>query len=437
MGRGEKNNDYICRFDNMQNMKRALSAIIISAAMFAACSEEPATMPGISFITPEPEILEETAIFRIIGQPFSSADSVIVPVVFGGTAEMGVDYDVSADHFVFNKESLMDSIVISTRQLGTRRTVDLSLQIPEGFTAGKYPTSGFTLQNKYGMLSFLSKKGFMADTTECLIVLHDSTGQVKPLSKDYPIGFAVNKEKSTAVEGVDFEFVDSSSVYIHGGSYSGSFRIAPLNRTPQKGKEKIVFNVLADEKFDAGLFPELELNLLKAELKVLDGTWQMDTLITDSLYFENIWGSQCSGYSLVPEFSYSDAFEVSFMSASFAPSFPSGFRNYFIGDSNLDFADEIDITDPEGNSKKVQLLSLDNTNRYFSADTTSTDLQSFVGIYLTTDAETETDRLELYILDHTSKSFMPELESGMKYGSEKPVATTPGMYVSATFRKSM
>ena len=61
------------------------------------------------------------------------------------------------------------------------------------------------------MLSFLSEKGYIADTTEYLIALHDSTGKIKYLSKDYPISLAVNKEKSTAVEGVDFKLAGTDS----------------------------------------------------------------------------------------------------------------------------------------------------------------------------------------------------------------------------------
>ena len=43
--------------------------------------------------------------------------------------------------------------------------------------------------------------------------------------------------------------------------------------------------------------------------------------------------------------------------------------------------------------------------------------------------------MELYVLDHTSKSFMPELETGNRYGTEKPVAAEPGLYFCATFEK--
>lgn len=419
----------------MKNMKKALSAIIISAAVLAACSEEISLTPGISFLTPDPEILEETAIFRVIGQPFSSADSVRIPVVFGGTAERGADYEASADRFVFGSDSPTDSIVISTKQLGTGKTLTLTLDIPEGFTAGMYVESGFRLQDKYGLLSFMAPKSYIADTTEYTISLCDSTGATRALSKDTPISFAVNTEKSTAVEGIDFEFTDTSALFIPKGESSVTFAIAPIGGALQKGKDKIVLNVLTDEKFGTGQVPEIELGILRPELKALDSKWKIDTLITDSLHFEKIWGSQCTAYSLVPEFNSSDAFEISFSDATFSPSFRSGFKYFFTGDSQLGFDKGIGITDPEGNQKELQLLSLDKTNRYFSETETSEDSLSFIGVHLMKDAETEEDVLELYFIDHTSKSFMPELESGMKYGTEKPVATEPGTYLMATFRK--
>ena len=96
-------------------MKRILSSIIIIAALFTACSEKIPFTPGISFLTPTPEILDETAIFRLIGQPFESQDTVKIPVTYGGTAKRGVDYKASADYFILTKDSPRDSIVISQR----------------------------------------------------------------------------------------------------------------------------------------------------------------------------------------------------------------------------------------------------------------------------------------------------------------------------------
>lgn len=431
------NNPYICRLDKCKTMKRILSALIISSCMLAACSEGIALTPGISFLTPAPEILEETAIFRVIGQPFSSADSVKIPVVFGGTAQMGEEYEASADHILLRKDSPTDSIVIFTKRLGTDKTVSLSLRIPEGFAAGKYASSEFKLQGKYGMLSFGTPRGFLTDTTEYTISLSDSTGSARILSKSAQISLVVDTERSTAVEGTDFKFIGGHAPEIAEGGSSAGFTVVPIAGALQKGRNKIVLKVLPDDRFDTGMFPEMELGIVAPELKVLDGSWQIDTLVTDSLYFENIWGSQCTGYSMVPVFNSSDAFNISFADASFSPSFRSGLKNFFEGDSQLKFDEETQITDIEGNPKDLLLLSLDKTNRYFSNTEVSEDTLSFVGVHLmkVTEEETEVDMMEFYFLDHTSKDFMPELESGMKYSSEKPVATAPGTYLMATFRK--
>ena len=346
-----------------------------------------------------------------------------------------MDYDASADHFTFKGENLTDSIVISTRELGTGKTVSLSLQIPDGFCAGKYTSSEFQLQDKYGYLSFESAKGFIADTTLYAITLCDSTGNAKVLSKSAEVIFSVNREKSTAEEGVDFTFVNTSTVSFSPGKTYAEFSIAPLGDSPREGKNKIVLNVSSDDRFNTGKIEEMELSILRSSLKVLDSKWRLDSLLTDSLHFEKIWGTQCTGYSLVPEFNTSDMFQMSFLRGTFIPSFPSDFKYYFTGESNMEFGPEISITDLQGNSKNVQLISLDKTNRYFSEIETSEDSLSYVGIHLYQLEETQQDMMELYILDHTSRSFMPELERDGKYASEKPVATDPKLYLNATFKK--
>ena len=416
-------------------MKRIISALIILTAFLASCSKEISLTPGISFLTPEPEIYEETAIFRIIAQPFSSADSLKIPVVLGGTAQKGTDYEVSAEYFCLSKDSLTDSIVVSTNSLGTGKTVSLSLQIPDGFTAGKYPTSEFKLQDKYGFLTFESSRAFITDTTDFAVVVIDSTGKAKALSKDTEFNFSVNTEKSTAVEGVDFRLITQEIIGIPAGYSYNTFAIAPLKSSFGDGKDKIVLDVFADERFDAGIFAQMEVTMIRPELKAFEGSWSMDGVSTDAAYFENIWGSECTGYDLVPEFNSSSLFGVSFLGTTFIPAFSSGLENYFTGQSVMTIGPEIEIEGTDGQTRTVQLIGLDKTNRYFSPTEVSEDSLSYVGIYLYQDADGMKDMLDLYILDHTSRFFMPELEAGNKYGAEKPVAAEPGLYFCATFAR--
>ena len=414
-------------------MKRILSALIISLVFLNSCSEDIFLTPGISFLTPAPEVYEETAIFRIIGQPFTSTDTVKVPVTLSGTAQKGTDYEISSEYFTLSKESLMDSIVVTTKILGTGKSVCLNLEIPEGFTSGKYSVSEYTLQDKYGLLSFTKSRSFIADSTGFTIVLTDTTGNSKVLSKETPVELSVNTEKSTAVQGEDFKIMNSENLKIAAGLGYAPFGIVPLK--VDQSRNKVVLNVHADARFDTGAVSEIELTLVRPELKGLEGNWVMETILTDSLYFENFWGTACTGYSLLPEKYTSNLAEISFSDATFSPSFIYGFERYFTGRSSMTLGDEMEIIDIEGNSKKVQLILLDKTNRYFTKDEVSEDTVSYVGMYLYKDTEAQSEKLELYILDHTSKSFMPELEAGNVYRSEKPVAVDPGLYLCTTFAR--
>lgn len=420
-------------FDSIQ-MKRIISALIISV-LAAACSKEISLTPGISFLTPAPEVFEETALFRIVGQPFTAVDTLKIPVTFSGTARKGEDYEASAEYFILTKESLIDTIVVSTRKLGTGRTVGLNLQIPEGFVAGKYPTSEFTLQDKFGFLTFEMPRSFVADTTSYAIVLCDSTGRAKALSKETPVSFSVNTEKSTAVEGVDFEITSSTNAAIPAGAAYAVVDIVPLKSGFAEGKDKVVLDILADDKFETGLDPELEITLIRPQLQELEGNWMMDSIVTDSLHFETVWGADCTGYDLLPGFYSYSMVGFSLYDATFSPSLAQGFENYFLGLSSMTMGPEMEIIDAEGNPKTVQLISLDKTNRYFSETEVSEDTVSYVGVHLYDHPEDQSKMIDLYILDHTSKSFMPELEAGNRYGAEKPVAAQPGFYLCATFAK--
>lgn len=416
-------------------MKKLISVLIILSGFLASCSKEAGLTPGISFLTSEPEIYEETAIFRIIAQPFTSVDSLKIPFVLGGTAQRGVDYEISADHFMLSKDALTDYVVVTAKALGTNKTVSLDLQIPEGFVAGKYQSSEFKLQDKYGFLTFESAKAFITDTTNFAIVVIDSIGKAKALSAEAEFNFSVNKEKSTAVEGVDFKLITQDVISIPAGYSYTAFAIAPLKSNFGDGKDKIVLDLFADERFDAGIFAQMEVTMLRPELKALEGSWCMDGISTDAAYFENIWGSECTGYDLVPELNSSNLFGVSFLGAVFTPSFKSGLEQYFIGQSIMTMGPEMEIVDINGEVKTVQLVGLDKTNRFFSSEKISEDTVSYVGIYLYKDAQDQKDMMELYILDHTSKTFMPELETGNKYGTEKPVAAELGLYFCTTFAR--
>ena len=97
------------------------------------------------------------------------------------------------------------------------------------------------------------------------------------------------------------------------------------------------------------------------------------------------------------------------------------------------FVDVIELELADGSKENIQTFILDNTNRYFTKKDKSEDKESHIGLRL---IESEDQQLlDLYILDHTSRFFMPELEATGKYAPEKPVAASPGLYLNLIFTK--
>ena len=81
---------------------------------------------------------------------------------------------------------------------------------------------------------------------------------------------------------------------------------------------------------------------------------------------------------------------------------------------------------------QLQTFWLDNTNRYFSAEQSSEDKESLIGLRF---FHENTDSLDLYVIDYVSKSFMPELETTGQYAPEKPVAASPGLFLNLIFNR--
>lgn len=412
-------------------MKRIIYILLI-AATFSACQKELPLNPAVSFFGATPEIQGETAIFRLAYANITDSTETVFPVTFGGTAEAGIDYTASGDRFVFGGENPISSIEVTTLKLGTDKTLSLTVQLPEGYAAGKYTTSEYTLQDKLGYLSFSDTYTMMTDSVEVGFTAKDRYGRVFPLASDAEITLTVNKEKSTATEGIDFSFADSSRFVIRQGQSSGSLTLNLLNPHPEDGKDKVVLNFSLNEKYSSGEAGEIEISLLDTLWKHLDGSWKADSLVTDSLYMDKYWNGVCTGMDLLPKYDERDNITIIMSSLAFTPSFRSDFKNYFTGMSTFSKGPmiELDLGD-EGNTE-IQTFRIENTNRYFSKDQKSEDKESLVGLRLFPD---NTDSLDLFVIDYVSKSFMPELEAAGKYAPEKPVAASPGLFLNMSFTR--
>ena len=414
-------------------MKGRLLILIAIAGIFSACSKDITFDPAVSLFAPQPEVYEETAIFRLASMSVDTTYEQSFPVTFGGSAELGVDYEVSGDRFILGGENPVDSIVVTTLRLGTDKTVSLTVELPEGVGAGKYLTSEFTLQDKLAYFSFPASYSMVTDSVEVEFNAYDRKGKTKALSNETMITLSVDAEKSTAVEGEDFVFADSAHFVITQGRSAGKLKLKSLKPHPAEGRDKIVLKLGFDEKYGAGADCQIEIDLLDTLWNTLDGEWKIDTLVTDSLYMSKYWGETCTGYDLMPEYNKSDAVEFNLETGSFEPKFRSALKNCFIGKSGLRKGGITDLDLGNGETISLQTFLADNTNRDFSSKSTSEDKESYIGMRII--EGNEKDTLDFYVIDYQSTSFMPELATDGKYAPEKPVAASPGLFLNLTFTK--
>ncbi len=415
-------------------MKKILYMIILAAA-FSACSDSISLNPAMSLFSDRPEVSDETAIFRLAVINMPEGAERRFPVTFGGTAERGTDYEVSSDAFVFGGENPVDSIVVTTLKFGTEKTVSITVELPEGMESGKYLSSEFTLQDNPAYITFSQEHKILADSAFVRFALTDKNGKNKTLKTDTEISILVDRTKSTAEEGVDFVFADSSHFTIQAGKDQGELKLKMLKPASEAGRNRIVLAINHAEKFGKGGLQEMELDLMDASWAVLDGEWAIDTLVTDTTYMVNFWGEKCSGYDLMPVYNERDGLSFDMDMNIFEPLFKSDFRNYFTGDCDFRKGPVQSLSLVNGESAEIQTFLLTDTNRYFHKSEKSEDKESYIGMRIIEGMEENPDTLDLYVLDHTSKSFMPELEAEKKYAPEKPVAASPGQYINITFVK--
>ena len=412
-------------------MKRSIYSILAVLALLS-CQKELPLEPAISFFSASPEISEETAVFRLAYANIQDSTERVFPVTFSGTAEAGIDYTASGDRFVFGGENPVDSIVVTTLKLGTGKTLELTVAVPEGYASGKYTTSGYTLQDKLAYFSLDKDYRMMADSLEIVFHALGKDGRSLNIGSDAEISLAVNEEKSTAKEGIDFEFPDSSRFIIRAGENKGSLMIRSLTPHPEDDRDRIVLNLAFGDKYGEGGVTEIEISLIDTLWRHLEGSWNIDTLVTDSLYMDRYWKDICTGMELLPAFNGKDMVTFDMEILRMSPSFRSGFRNFFPVTSDIRKGEHLSLELGDGTSALLQTFMLNKTNRYFSSEQESEDRESLIGLRFFPET---TDSLDFYVIDYVSRSFMPELETLGKYAPEKPVAASPGLFFNLTFTR--
>lgn len=418
-------------------MKRFILAFAAAIALFAACNPaDKDYKPTVSFETAVPVVSDGVATLKITTSGFTTADPVTIPVAFGGDAVKGTDYEVSAEAFVIDGNASVTSITVTPLVYGSGKTISATLAQGDTYDFGKYPTSQWTLADRLGVLSFTTNKYMMTATASVQIGVYDNEGNGKKLETATEIEVEVDETKSTAVLGTHFQFKDDkASATIDSGESLGTVDLEFISL--EEGKDKIVLKIKDDNRFGQGQYIETEITVVGPTWDKFDGKWVMNKVISDLAYLESINGEGWMTFNGLPEFNEADAITFDLATGKCIPAFQSTLKNYFIGESNIvdggEYELRITLTLPP-EIANLQLFELDNINRYFSETEASEDKTALIGVRIITDEETQAELLDLYIIDHTSKSFMPEMFEF--YDPNRPVAYAIGSFLNYTFKRA-
>ena len=415
-------------------MKKLFLILSVVAAAAVACTPEAAKKPAVSFETALPVVAGEISTFTITVADYAGTDPVTIPVTFGGTAVKGTDYTVSAEEFVWGGDKPVTSIQVTTLVFDDTKTLTLSLDLPAGWIAGKYPSSQTTLASKLGYVSFEKSSLGLTGSAEVVVSVFDGNGNPLTLENDAEFTIAVADE-STAQETTHFT-LSSKTVTIPAGSKSASFTVSMVGDEAVIDHDQIVLTLDPGAKFSIGDYGEMTIGVWGSAWAKLNGKWVMNEIVTTADVLDGYWYGGCT-YVGLPEFNSADAITFDVAEGKAVPQFSSTYKNYFLGESNIVKESNYFLrTGMGGAGVDLLLIEFDNINRYFHDTEKSEDTKALIGFRVIEDEETKEELLDMYIVDHTSKSFMPELNGFSVYETVKPVAAMTGCFLNATFKKA-
>lgn len=410
-------------------MKKVMYLMLaMVTVLLAACSSDD-DGPQVSFAQSEYNLTSGSVAVRLNAS--GVADGTSYPVTFGGTAVKDQDYTVDKDAYVIGGANAVTVINVTAKNNFTEnKTITMT-------AGGATTTINLGIQPKR-LYSFQERSYIMGEEVNVVLQLSGATGGTYQAPNDITITLQPD-EKSTAVEGTNYEFVNKTATINAGGS-SCTFTLKRL--TYAEGKDSIILKpqVTDAEGFVAGTYPTTTVQMTAGIASDLMGEWKMASLTTDPNYFKDpmLWGQAFaeSEFNGLPEFNANDEFTFGYNSngvPTLTTSLQSNFKNYFQPTSEFSLAGEYSLHTGMSQTTVLQLIKLNNVNRYFSATEKSADTEALLGVR--NDVVDGKTVLNVYLIDYESHSFFPSFFDYGLYDATKPMATMSGMYFLFTLEK--
>jgi hypothetical protein len=286
------------------------------------------------------------------------------------------------------------------------------------------------------LYSFESASYVLAQEVEVRVgILNARTGEYMSAPNDVEVKMGV-ADTSTAVEGTNFEFVNKSAVIKKGSNYC-TFKLKKLNY--EKDKDLIVLKPLVTEEegFIEGQYPTTEVKMIEGYAYDLMGTWVMNEMVTTPESLSTLWGYLMdSDTENLPRFDANDTFTFesgAYSGFQLTTDLSSSLKDYFHSSSEFTFDKDYNIH-VGMQQVTLQLLLMKNVNRFFSPTEKSEDKEAYLGVRNIVDESTGEVLLDVYIIDHNSKSFLQSV-SDYAYMPYKPTADNIYSYINFTLKK--
>lgn len=421
-------------------MKRILSVLLTLPLLLSACSKDDSgsSTPTISFERQAQSLPNGSTNIRlqVTGLDASSPEYIINLQRSGTAAE--TEYELSSDHFVIGGSNPVTTIQITSKNFGTEsKNLVLTLLPPQGISLGANPSMTITLGAQEPIVySFVSATMELKEYVSPEIKLMKQDGSTYSVNDELRIPAVVDEEKSTAVLNEHFAFVDTPEFIYDKGKITAPVKLKFLKK--EEGKDKIVLKVdPSAAQYVAGDPGECTITIIGSDYFKIDGTWYVYQQPTDKDFMINNNYVEEAALTGFPTATEADTFTFDTEKNVLTTSLQSDLKNFFGETCNMVPTDKEcsvgDITDYT-TSYQLLLIDLDNCNRDFSATSTSTEKNAYIGVRLVEEQSTGDEILELYLVDYMSKSFCTDWLEYMYYDT-RPVATDAGVYLLFYLKK--
>ena len=340
-----------------------------------------------------------------------------VAVSLAGNAQLGVDFSLSQEEFVFQPgetealiqlERIKENIGESSKEL----VINLRDE-PAGYQLGLMNYTVVELLGNQGVImSFVSAEGALSLLTKFAINLETMDGLNYKVASETSFRVEVDPA-STAIEGEHFVFVDGPYATVAQRQSEGDVGVHFLKR--EAGKDKLVLRLANKEGYALGSHDVMTIKVQGPSL--LAGKWRFDSLANRE-NLEISWGMM-TDIDKLPIGSTDDWIEFvgdTYTKYAFTPHLVSDYKNYFGTEQRgITFADEVDKLFHEGSSMRppvirVSQYDVPGVNINFSASHTTV---RSAAVYFRLIEVNKEEVLECTIEDFSPTDFLTEILAGM------------------------